>query len=167
MYSIGRGFSMEKFTDVNGAEVTLAFQENAFDQEPKHVLIICRYQNDWLLTHHKQRGLEFPGGKVEEGETLEEAARREVREETGAVLERLVSIGEYQVSDERGSFVKRIFYGEAERILQKKDYLETRGPVLVQGDLAAERMQKQYSFIMKDDVIKKSLAYLEEKFDIK
>jgi 8-oxo-dGTP diphosphatase len=158
---------MEKFTDVKGAEVTLAFQENAFDQEPKHILVICRYQNEWLLTHHKQRGLEFPGGKVEEGETLEEAARREVMEETGGILEYLVSIGEYQVTDERDSFVKRIFFGEAERIVQKEEYLETRGPVLVQGDIATERMQEQYSFIMKDDVIKKSLAFLEGQFNIK
>lgn len=167
MFSSGSGGMMKKFKDVKGAEVTFSFRENAFEVEPKHILIVCRHKGEWLLTRHKQRGLEFPGGKVEEGETLEEAARREVMEETGGILDHLVIIGEYQVSNEKGSFVKRIYYGEAEAIVQKDDYLETLGPVLVKGDLASDRMQEQYSFIMKDDVLKNSLAFIEGKFNFK
>ncbi len=49
-------------------------------------MVICQYEKGWLLTNHKTRGFEFPGGKVEQGESLEEAARREVYEETGAIL---------------------------------------------------------------------------------
>ena len=48
------------------------------------MFVICRFYQQWLLTKHKIRGWEFPGGKKEEGETLEEAAIREVEEETGA-----------------------------------------------------------------------------------
>ncbi|WP_102263961.1 RNA deprotection pyrophosphohydrolase [Mesobacillus jeotgali] len=154
---------MEKFKDINGGEVTLSFQENAFEKSARHVLIICKYQDKWLLTKHKVRGLEFPGGKVEKGETLEGAARREVMEETGGVLSRLESIGEYRVSDKEGSFVKRIFFGVAEKILPQDNYLETGGPVLISGDLLVERMKDEYSFIMKDDVIKHSLEILSKK----
>ena len=152
-----------KFKDMNGGDVVLSFQENAFEKNARHVLVICKYQDKWLLTNHSVRGFEFPGGKMEKGETLEEAARREVMEETGAVLSRLVSIGEYQVSDEEGSFVKRIFYGEADSIDSRDDYLETAGPVLISGDLLAERMKDEYSFIMKDDVMKHSLEFLQKR----
>ena len=41
-------------------------------------LVICRFFDQWLLTRHKERGWEFPGGKREPGETLEVAAFREV-----------------------------------------------------------------------------------------
>ncbi len=45
------------------------------------------FQGDrFLLTDLVARGLDIPGGHVEAGETPEEAMRREVYEETGAIL---------------------------------------------------------------------------------
>ena len=41
-------------------------------------------RDQWLLTHHLRRGLEFPGGKVELGETPEEAAVREFMKKLAA-----------------------------------------------------------------------------------
>jgi mutator protein MutT len=43
----------------------------------------------------------FPGGRCEPGETPEETARREFREETGLVAERLVRLGEFQPVPDR------------------------------------------------------------------
>ena len=154
---------METFQDANGCVVELSFKNNSFSESTEHVLVICTFYNQWLLTKHKIRGFEFPGGKREEGETLEKAAIREVYEETGAVLETIQYIGEYKVSNEQDSFVKAIFYGEVESLQQKEHYFETQGPVLVGGDLLSLRWQDSYSYIMKDNVIEKAIQKINEK----
>ncbi|GLB58600.1 RNA deprotection pyrophosphohydrolase [Cytobacillus sp. NCCP-133] len=153
---------METFLDANGGEVRLSFKKGAFSDDPKHVLVICRYNGRWLLTHHKVRGWEFPGGKAEPGEEIEEAARREVYEETGAILKSLEFIGEYEVHADNRSFVKAIFYGEAGKLEKKPQYYETNGPVLLEGNLIQQRWDKKFSFIMKDLVVEKSLEKILE-----
>lgn len=154
---------METFLDANGGEVRLSFKKGAFDREPQHVLVICRFEGRWLLTNHKERGWEFPGGKGEQGESLEETARREVYEETGAILKSLEFIGEYEVCLDNERFVKAVFYGEAGQVKKKTQYFETNGPVLVEGNLLTHRWEEQYSFIMKDRVIERSLERIAEK----
>src|SRR5438309_2234979 len=126
---------MKKFLDINGNRVELTFSPDAFQEKAGHVLVICQYGDGWLLTNHKVRGLEFPGGKMEVGETLEDAARREVYEETGALLENLDKIGEYKVTDPKRSFVKAIFWGMVKMIDQTNTYYETNGPVVVKGEI--------------------------------
>lgn len=153
---------MEIFTDANGGVVKLAFEKNAFSIKPAHVLVICKLGEKWLLTNHKKRGFEFPGGKVEQGETLEEAAKREVLEETGATLDELLYIGEYEVTFDGETFVKAIFYGNISKIEDKTDYLETKGPVLIAGDILKLRWKDEYSFIMKDEVVEKSIRKIQE-----
>lgn len=151
---------METFFDANGGSVCLSFEKGIFGREPGHVLVICRFNGRWLLTKHKKRGWEFPGGKAELGESLEEAACREVHEETGAILKSLQFVGEYEVNTGSHTFVKAIFYGEAEKLEQRKKYFETNGPVLVDGNLLELRWGEEYSFIMKDKVIEKSLRLI-------
>jgi 8-oxo-dGTP diphosphatase len=144
---------METFNDEKGGTVKLSFLNNSFSKQADHVFVICRFSDQWLLTKHKERGWEFPGGKREPGETIEEAAIREVEEETGAKLKTLHFIGEYEVTDKENSFVKAIYYAEVDALPTKETYLETNGPVLIGGDLLSLRFQDQYSFIMKDRVV--------------
>ncbi|RST76582.1 nucleoside triphosphatase YtkD [Siminovitchia acidinfaciens] len=148
---------MLKFFDVNQNEVHLAFKKNAFSIMPGHVLVICRYKNQWLLTKHAERGLEFPGGKVEKGESMEEAAIREVLEETGGIAEVKDYLGEYKVFDPKNPFVKAILFAEVIQLEKKDTYFETNGPALLDGDLICRLHDDDFSFIMKDEVVAAAL----------
>ncbi|RFB17885.1 nucleoside triphosphatase YtkD [Bacillus sp. HNG] len=151
------------FHDMYHNEVNLSFTPDPFSTHPKHVWVICRYDGHWLLTDHSERGLEFPGGKVEEGETPKAAAIREVMEETGAVVSELAYIGQYKVIGKGKTIIKNIYFAEIERLLEKKDYFETKGPVLLKEiPLDTVKSDRRYSFIMKDDVLTHSLDYVEK-----
>jgi 8-oxo-dGTP diphosphatase len=60
-------------------------------EQPKHIIVAsCLVRNGdgkILLIRHPRRGWEVPQGRVEEGENLLAAARREVLEETGVTVE--------------------------------------------------------------------------------
>jgi 8-oxo-dGTP diphosphatase len=101
---------MKTFLDKNGNKVELSFSEHAFDEPARHVLVICQYEGEWLLTKHKMRGFEFPGGKMEAGESLEDTAYREVYEETGLTIENpvLCGIKEWQ-NDESSRNVELLY----------------------------------------------------------
>lgn len=69
-------------------------------------VIVSKYQGKWVLCQHKQRSTwEVPGGHIEPGETPEEAARRELYEESGAKEYDLQEVGVYGVKrDEQEDF---------------------------------------------------------------
>lgn len=150
------------FTDYYHNEVKLSFKREPFSKEPKHVWVICRYNNKWLLTSHRSRGLEFPGGKVEQGETAKEAARREVMEETGAIIGQLHYVGQYFVDGKGGEIFKNIYFAEIAELVEQAHYFETEGPVLLERLPHNIEKDKRYSFMMKDDVLVRSLDYIEQ-----
>ncbi len=81
---------------------------------PKHIVAVAGLVSDprgrVLMIRSPRRDWEFPGGQVEEGESLTDALRREVLEETGitvSVVYRVYTFGanevhtEYTVYEER------------------------------------------------------------------
>src|SRR5699024_1419483 len=119
------------FSDYYNNEVRLSFADHPFAKHPRHVFVICQYNGRWLLTHHRDRGLEFPGGKVETGETAEEAAIREVMEETGGVVTAIHYLAQYQVKGKSETIIKNVYYAHIKQLEQRRSYYETYGPVLV------------------------------------
>ncbi|MGN7388074.1 NUDIX hydrolase [Sporosarcina sp. SAFN-015] len=67
---------------------------------PKHFVsaatIVLNDQKEILLIKGPMRGWEMPGGIVEEGESLKDAAIRETREESGIEIEVLKFCGIFQ-----------------------------------------------------------------------
>lgn len=151
---------MRIFKDYYKNEVKLSFDDHPFSKTPKHVWVICQYKDKWLLTKHKERGLEFPGGKVEPGETAEEAAVREVHEETGGIVGKLHYVGQYYVDGKKDYVIKNVYYAVIERLLNEENYYETEGPVLISEIPGNVDDNSEYSFIMKDKVLDYSMEYI-------
>lgn len=76
-------------------------------QEPSAVLVMVLHEGRVLLAEIAGRGWCIPSGRLEPGETAEEAARREVYEETGAVIGALHRIGCYSFADGRCALLFR------------------------------------------------------------
>ncbi len=154
------------FKDFYQNEVKFSFETDPFSKFPKHVFVICQYRRKWLLTEHHSRGLEFPGGKVEKGETPEQAAHREVMEETGATIKQLHYVGQYFVDAKGDSVIKNVYFALVDELKMQDHYFETKGPVLIDELPKNLREHERFSFMMKDDVLTLSMDYIKKHFNV-
>lgn len=154
------------FMDYYKNEVNLSFANEPYGKDPGNVWVISLYDRKWLLTKHKTRGFEFPGGNVEPGETAAEAAVREVLEETGGIVKELHYIAQYKVLGRADTIVKNVYFAEIDRLERQETYYETNGPLLL-GKLPENiRHNRKFSFMMKDDVLPLCVATIKKQFSI-
>ena len=79
------------------------FYETVDDAWLKFAVIITKSAGKWVFCKHKERSTyEVPGGHREEGEFIEETARRELYEETGATEYEIKPICAYSVQKDSG-----------------------------------------------------------------
>lgn len=75
------------------------FYDTVDDALLKFAVIIAKTNGKWVFCKHKARETyEVPGGHREPGETILEAAKRELYEETGAVAFTIRSVCPYSVT---------------------------------------------------------------------
>ncbi|QFF99772.1 NUDIX domain-containing protein [Psychrobacillus glaciei] len=142
---------MLSFRDLHGIRVELAFEKGSLPLEPMHVLVLAKHQNKWLLTKHPKRGIEFPGGKVEENESPIEAIMRETLEETNVAIKNVEWIAEYLVYDET-PFCKAVYIANVGHINVEGPSFETEGAVWLTTDEFLH--SNNLSFHMKDTGMK-------------
>lgn len=80
--------------------------------------IVCsRYKNKWVFVRHCERDTwEMPAGHIEDGELAEEAAKRELYEETGALEFSLRTICDYSCIWNGEKKYGRIFFANIEKL---------------------------------------------------
>lgn len=141
-----------KYLDKDNNEVFLNYTTDKDEASGQHVLIIPIYNNKLLFTQHDIRGIEFPGGKIEQNESSLAAAQRELHEETGAVATEFHYIAQYYVARKNlSSFYKDVYVAKIDYLENKQDYLETSGPKLYRN--VTDIPEQQQSFLIKDTAI--------------
>lgn len=76
----------------------IKFRNDIFDEQLQFAVIVAKMHGKWVLCKHRDRSTyEFPGGHRENGESIFDTAKRELKEETGAINFSLQRICNYSV----------------------------------------------------------------------
>lgn len=87
------------------------------ESELKFAVIGARLDGRWIFCRHHERDTwEIPGGHIEPGESADEAALRELWEETGAVDAEIKRIGVYGVEKDGLETFGMLYFAEVSRL---------------------------------------------------
>lgn len=86
--------------------------ETIEEKKLMYSVVPSRYQGQWLYVRHKERTTwEVPGGHIEAGEHPDDAAKRELFEETGATDYEVKPLCDYTVEVDGSIGYGRIYLG--------------------------------------------------------
>ena len=110
------------------------FYSPLYDPDVKltYSVISARYKDKWLFVrHHKRSTFEIAGGHIEEGESSDEAASRELEEETGATQFNIVCISTYSVTKNGETGWGRLYYADVQDLGPIPDISEIQEVVML------------------------------------
>ncbi len=84
-------------------------------------ILLVQHQRVLLVRHTYRSGWHLPGGGIRRGETVEMAARREAREETGTELERITLLGIFPNFDDYPNGHQILFHCDHFRLVGTPD----------------------------------------------
>jgi len=96
----------------------ISYETNTIKNDDLTYAVICaKHKNKWVLVKHKARDTwEIPGGHREEGENINDTAKRELFEETGAVVFNIIPICDYSVTKDNEIGYGRLFFAEVHEL---------------------------------------------------
>lgn len=116
-----------------GHMLKVQFYDSIDDSLLQYAVIVSKYNGKWVFCKHKQRSTyECPGGHREADEMIEQTARRELWEETGAVDFTLQQICVYSVVRDDSESFGMLYFAEIHMFeslptleIEKIEFLET------------------------------------------
>lgn len=134
----------------------IQFYDTMDDKHLKYAVIITKSAGKWVFCKHRERDTyEIPGGHRESGENIDDTARRELYEETGAIHYTLKPICIYSViKDEEETFGKLYYaevfkfekqlHNEIEKIIYADEVIDNWTYPLIQPYLIIEAQKRGF-----------------------